>query len=103
MHKSMAEIDRLREEARLWYKADGTCEMLDSAEEVIRRRVEAARRLAEVDRLRSERHDLLEALEIARSGLRWGCTDREPSAAIRIIDAAIARAKAQPAPAPPEG
>lgn len=41
------EIATLREEARRFYRADGSFELLDTAEEAIRRRKEAAKRLAD--------------------------------------------------------
>lgn len=66
MDKPLTEIDSLREQARLWYRADGSSEMLDSAEEVVRRRIEAAKQLAELDRLRAERDALLAACKAAR-------------------------------------
>lgn len=45
----------------------------------------------EVRQLQERVKNLRDALSIARDGLRWGCTDREPSAAIRIIDAELAK------------
>lgn len=41
-----AEVDRLREEARRYYKADGSWSLLPTAEEVVERRKAAARLLA---------------------------------------------------------
>lgn len=52
------EIDRLREDARRFYCADGSSALMDSAEEVVRERVNAARATVE---LAAQRGELLAA------------------------------------------
>jgi hypothetical protein len=55
------EVERLRTEARRYYYPDGTSELLDSAEEVVRRRLAAARLIAKYGRVCEERDALLAA------------------------------------------
>jgi uncharacterized protein (DUF433 family) len=60
-----AELARLRAESRRWYRADGTFEEL-APEQVIERRKEAAKKLADCDRIRGELKRIrVETLEMA--------------------------------------
>jgi hypothetical protein len=58
------EIERLREDARKWYGPGGTYMVLDSPEEVVNRRIEAA---AELHRLRA-----MQADPTSKEGVGWG-------------------------------
>jgi hypothetical protein len=68
---ALDEIDRLTEQARRYYHADGSYEVLDAPEAVIARRIEAAGELArmraEIDRLQGELNMAQNTLEIVRA------------------------------------
>jgi hypothetical protein len=51
----LSEVERLHDEARRWYRADGSFEVLDSPQRVVERRKAAAKELADL----RERADIL--------------------------------------------
>jgi hypothetical protein len=78
VNEMAAENGRLKEEARRYYHADGTFVILDSPEEVVRRRIDAAERIAALE---ADRDRLASFLD-----LKVTIQDRETLAHIRRAD-----------------
>lgn len=72
------EIARLKEESLRYYKADGTFEVLASAEDVVKRRKEAAKRIEELKNIGARQgHFVEQTLAQAIGGFAWYKDDQK--------------------------
>lgn len=87
------EVECLRDEALRYYRADGTFEVLGSAEEVVRRRIEAAKRLVTINDLLAACEKFLATWESYAGDDSNGLLDALEFSVLPRIGDAVAKAK----------